>query len=285
MAKTEKAGQAAFKLGLIGDNIAQSKSPMLHRLTGLQLDLPITYDRLVPKERGQSFDALFDVAAAEGYRGINVTYPYKEHVTRRVSIADPLVRAIGAVNTVIFSDDGPQGHNTDYSGFVAAYRGVRDDVAPGIVCMIGTGGVGRAVAFGLLALKAQEIRLVDRDIDKAEALAADLRRAAPEIHVSVVASAEEAATGADGLINCTPVGMVGYDGTPLPRTAMTGAAWAFDAVYTPVDTQFLTGAAAEGLVVISGYELFFYQGVHASHIFTGRTLDHARLRADLLKGE
>lgn len=284
MTETAHTPPEPLKLGLIGDNIAHSKSPMLHRLTGDQLGLPITYDRLVPKDRGQSFAELFDVAAAQGYRGINVTYPYKEQAAKLVTVTDPLVLAIGAVNTVIFLRHGAQGHNTDYSGFVAAYSAVRGDASPGIVCMIGTGGVGRAVAFGLIAMKAKAIRLVDRDPAKAEALAADLRRAAPGTDISVIATAADAAQGADGLINCTPVGMVGYEGTPLPRAAMSGATWAFDAVYTPVDTQFLTDAAALGLVVISGYELFFYQGVHASQIFTGRTLDQARLRADLLKG-
>ena len=69
--------------------------------------------------------------------------------TGYVTIADPLVRAIGAVNTVVFAEDGPQGFNTDYSGFMAAYRAVFGDKPPGTVCLIGTGGVGKAVAFGL----------------------------------------------------------------------------------------------------------------------------------------
>ena len=92
---------------------------------------------------------------------------------------------------------------------------------------------------------------------------------------------EEGAAGASGLVNCTPVGMVGYDGTPLPRSLMAGASWAFDAVYTPVDTRFLQDAAAGGLTCISGYELFFYQGVDAWRIFSGRPVDEARLRAAL----
>jgi shikimate dehydrogenase len=60
---------------------------------------------------------------------------------------------------------------------------------------------------------------------------------------------------------------------------MQGAKWAFDAVYTPVETQFLQDARAAGLTVISGYELFFGQGVDAWDIFTGIPLDHAALRA------
>ena len=274
-----------LKLGLIGDNIARSRSPLLHRLAGAQNGVDVTYDRLVPRDRGETFAEVFEDCMDGGYRGINVTYPYKEVVTQGLRIDDPLVRAIGAVNTVIFEGDGPRGHNTDYSGFTAAYRRVRGQGETGPVLMIGTGGVGRAVAFGLIALGATDLRLVDRDAAKAEALAADLRRAAPGVEVSTGTDAVASAAGAAGLINCTPVGMVGYDGTPLRAAAMAGAAWAFDAVYTPADTQFLTDAAGAGVQVISGWELFFYQGVHAWAHFAGLPLDEDRLRHDLIHSE
>lgn len=273
------------QLGLIGDNIARSQAPRLHRLAGALCGLDVAYDRLVPKDMGADFDAVFAGCAARGFRGINITYPYKERAAAKVAIDDPLVRAIGAVNTVIFTPDGPKGFNTDYSGFVAGYRRVRGDAAPGPVCMIGAGGVGKAVAFGLIALGLRDFRIVERDLPKAEALAEALRAARPGLAVTVTADPAAAAQGAAGLINCTPVGMVGYEGTPLPAALMAGASWAFDAVYTPVDTRFLTDAAAEGLTIISGYELFFYQGVDAWDIFVGRPLDQTRLRAALAEPE
>lgn len=271
-------------LGLIGDNIAASQSPRLHRLAGAQNGRAVRYDSLIPRTLGLDFDALFARCAAGGYRGINVTYPYKEVVAGRVRIDDPLVAAIGACNTVLFDTGGPRGFNTDYSGFVAAYRRVRGDQPPGAVLMIGAGGVGRAVAFGLVALGASEVRIADRDPAKADALAEALRAARPGVSVVTGTDAAALAPGAQGLVNGTPVGMVGYKGTPLPAPLMAGAAWAFDAVYTPVDTQFLQDAAAAGLDIISGYELFIGQGVDAWAIFTGLPLDEDRLRADLAAG-
>ena len=268
-----------LKLGLIGDNISRSRSPMLHRLAGEQNAMVVQYDRLIPSAMGVDFDTVFDQCVGQGYRGINVTYPYKELAALKVTIPDPLVQAIGAVNTVLFEEAGPKGYNTDYSGFIEAYRGVRGDKSPGISCLIGTGGVGRALAFGLVTLGAPEIRLVDRDRVKAEALAADLRAAGAT--ACVFDSAEDAAQGASGLLNGTPVGMVGYGGTPLASRAMSGADWAFDAVYTPIDTLFLADAEAAGLDVISGYELFFYQGVHAWAHFADTPLDQAALRQSL----
>lgn len=275
----------AIKLGLIGDNITRSKSPRLHVTAGQLTGHDVTYDRLIPKDMGLGFDEVFEQARADGFRGINITYPYKEIVTAKVTVADPLVRAIGAVNTVVFDADGPKGFNTDYTGFMVAYRAVLGEANPGTVCLIGTGGVGKAVAFGLIGLNAKAIRCVDLDAAKADALAEALRALGSETRVETATDAGTAAKGADGIINCTPLGMVGIRGTALPGKAMQGAKWAFDAVYTPVETQFLQDAQAAGLTVISGYELFFGQGVDAWDIFTGIPLDHAALRAAIREDE
>lgn len=266
------------KLGLIGDNISRSKSPRLHRTAGELTGLEVTYDRLIPRDLGLGFDETFAQARTSGYRGINVTYPYKEVAARMVTVSDPRVAAIGAVNTVVFAPEGPQGFNTDYTGFKRAYRSMMGNEAPGVVCLIGTGGVGKAVAFGLLDLGASVIRCVDLDRAKAEALAQALGAVAGPTTIEVWTEAEAAASGAKGIVNCTPLGMVGIGGTPLPARAMPGATWAFDAVYTPVDTPFLTDAADAGLQIISGYELFFGQGIDAWDIFTGVTLDTVALR-------
>jgi shikimate dehydrogenase len=225
-----------LKLGLIGDNISRSKAPLLHQLAGKLMGLSVRYDRLIPKDLGRDFDGVFEHCVKEGYRGINVTYPYKERVVPKVRIDDPLVRGLAAVNTVVFASDGPTGHNTDYSGFMAAYRNGAGDAAPGPVCMIGAGGVGKAVAFGLVGLGLKELRLVERDLPKAEGLAAALKAEDQTLDITVTADPAEAAVGASGVINCTPVGMVGYGGTPLPRDLMTGASWAFDVV-TPPSTR------------------------------------------------
>lgn len=268
-------------LGLIGDNIGASRAPLLHRLAGAQHGIDVTYDRLVPREMGKPFDALFDHVAQAGYRGINVTYPYKEKAALRVRITDPLVQAMGAVNTVLFGKDQPEGFNTDYSGFLSAYRAARGDLAPGVVLLIGAGGVGRSLAFALAGLGAAELRIADLDSARARALANALRAGFPDLPITLGQSAADLAQGVEGVLNATPVGMVGHDGTPLPRNAMPARGWAFDAVYTPVNTAFLSDASAAGLTAISGYELFIGQGVDAWHLFAGLPLDETRLRADL----
>jgi len=268
-----------MRLGLIGGNIAASRAPYLHALAGKQAGIDVTYDLLTPAELGRDFDAVFAACMAGDYRGINITYPYKELAAAKVRVDDPSVRAIGAVNTVVFEADGPRGFNTDYSGFVAGYRTTFADMPTGPVFQIGAGGVGKAVAFGLLTLGTRDIRLLDRDGSRAAALADQLCAVAPDARIAVVDDPSDGVRGAAGLVNCTPVGMVGSEGTPLPPERMSGARWAFDAVYTPVDTQFLGDAAANGLKIMSGYELFFHQGIDCWKIFSGHAPDSETLRA------
>lgn len=276
---------ATIRLGLIGDNIARSQSPRLHVEAGRLAGLDVSYERLIPSDLGEDFDAVFRRCADEGYRGINITYPYKERVFSRLDVSDPQIAAIGACNTVLFDEGGQTGHNTDFTGFTNAFRASFGAVGPGRVAMIGAGGVGRAIAFALLRLGAQSLAIFDRDQTKAAALAAALAGCQTSLAVTVAADAQSALEAADGVINCTPFGMVGHPGSAVPKDALGGKSWAFDAVYTPVETTFLADAGDAGLKVMSGYELFFHQGIDAFHLFTGQTVDETALRAALADDE
>ena len=269
------------RLGLIGENIAASQAPRLHVLAGALCGIDVRYDLLVPSEIGLDFEALFVRCAHGAYRGINVTHPYKERAAARVEIGSLRMRVMGSVNLVRFEPDRQRGFNTDYSGFLSAWRAKFGTDSPGVVCQAGAGGAGKAIAFALAELGAEAIRLVDVDRARARALAKSLRAAYPALNAAACTSAEEAAAGARGIVNCSPVGMVGYRGTPIPRRFMRGAAWAFDAVYTPVDTQFLADASAAGLDTLSGFELFFHQGADGLELFLGEPVDPVRLRLAL----
>jgi shikimate dehydrogenase len=277
----DMSGAPTLKLGLIGDNIAASRAPDLHRIAGRLNNMDVQYDRLIPKELNQTFDQIFENCRDNGYQALNITYPYKEHVVSQVAINDPMVRAIAAVNTVVFDGTLSKAYNTDYTGFIAAYEQVRASAAPGVCCLVGTGGVGRALAFGLVKLGADEIRLFDRDNAKAQQLAYDLNALDPQTVVTAADDLDVATANCDGLLNGTPLGMVGYPGSAFEPKAIANAAWVFDAVYTPIETMFLQSAKAKGAQIISGYELFFFQGVHAWHHFTGLDVNTQKLRAAL----
>ncbi len=270
-------------LGLIGDNIATSKAPELHRVAGQMCGLSLTYELLVPRELKLEFDAVFDRARDQGYRGLNITFPYKDQVVRRLKIDDPSIRPIAACNTVLFGPPQPIGANTDYTGFIAAFRNSFAQDSPGIVAMAGSGGVGKAIGFALARLGAKALRLYDEDRPKAANLASAIVAVYPGFDVQIAVSIEQASEGADGLVNGTPLGMVGYGGSAFPKPVFKGQRWAFDAVYTPIDTPFLLDARQAGLTIMSGYELYFYQGVDAFRIFTGYEIDPTALRQTIGK--
>jgi shikimate dehydrogenase len=256
-----------IRLGLIGGNIRASRSPALHRECGRLHGLAVSYQLMIPAELGLSFDETFDRCRDLGLTGFNVTLPYKEVVLRRVTVADPVLARIGAVNTVCLRDGGAIGYNTDYTGFIAAYRN-RFSTEPGIVALIGSGGVGKAIGFALVELGATEIRVVDTSAEKAAGLALALTAAGARRAVAV-ADAGQAMRGADGAINCTPLGMEGYPGSPARDVDFKDLGWAFDAVYTPEFTPFRAQAQAAGVEFMSGWDLYFYQGIGAFQHFTG----------------
>lgn len=270
-----------IRLGLIGDNIAASKAPLLHKLAGGLCGLSVAYDLLQPADLGCAFEDVLRQCQGSGYRGLNITYPYKERVVGYLEVGDPVVRAIGACNTVLFDGARPRGYNTDYTGFVTAYRNGFGEAPPRCVALAGAGGVGRAIGFALATLGASELRLFDLEQWKSIALAEAIRSVHSHARIEVAATIEQAAKGADALVNGTPVGMVGIGGCPFPRGLIAGQRWAFDAVYTPVDTPFMLAARTAGLSTMSGYELFLYQGIDAFRHFTGRDIAEGSLREAL----
>jgi shikimate dehydrogenase len=245
---------SVIRLGLIGDNIALSKAPELHLTAARLCGIDVAYDLLAPKDRNLGFDAIFDGAGSEGYRGLNITYPYKEHAVGRLKAPDHSVRLTGSCNTVLFDPLGPAGANTDFTGFLSAYRNTFGTAEPGIVALAGCGGVGRAIAFALAQLGSRALRLYDAHPEKAVSVAVSLSANPPNLSVDVAGSIQHACESANGLVNCTPVGMFGKSGSAFPVKVIAGHDWAFDAVYTPIETEFLRDARAAGLSLMTGYE-------------------------------
>jgi len=209
----------------------------------------------------------------EGFVGVNVTHPFKPAAYRAVARTVSMPEGLTAVNTVVFSDAGWTGSNTDYSGFCRAYRaGFGTGASPGRVLIVGAGGVGKAIAFALQTLGADE--LVVHDVSPA-ATTTLLQEIGGCGLPARAAGADLAAEmrAADGVINATPVGMFQYPGSAFPLEGLHRQAWAFDAVYTPEDTEFLAACRARGIATLSGFKLFLYQGLDAWERFAGAPAD------------
>jgi shikimate dehydrogenase len=255
-------------LGLIGAPIASSAAPHMHQSAGAALGLRTHYQLIerVGAHRGD-LRAMLEGVRLLGFAGVNVTFPYEEAVVPLLDALAPGIDALGAVNTVVVGRDHRlTGHNTDSTGFARALGEVIGTDLGGPVALIGAGGVGRAIGFALAGMKVPEIRIVDRDAHKAEALAAAL---AGRASARVVSSTDAALDGAAGVINGTPVGMLPDTGCAVPLAALRPAMWVADVVYTPLWTPLLLAARERGCRVMTGRELCVFQACDAFRLFTG----------------
>jgi shikimate dehydrogenase len=200
-----------------------------------------------------------------GFAGVNVTFPYPEAVVPLLHELAPGAAAMGAVNTVVVRDSRLIGHNTDTTGFA---RAVAPLLAPtgNAVAVIGTGGVGKAIAFALAGLEVTDLRIFDSEPARAENLAALL---AGQGGARVALSVEDALDGATGLVNGTPVGMLPNRGMPVAAALLRENLWVADAVYSPLITPLLAAAQAKGARIMTGRELAIYQAADAFELFTG----------------
>ncbi|WP_106752521.1 shikimate dehydrogenase family protein [Pannonibacter carbonis] len=274
--------KTTWRLGLIGGNIRQSRSPALHIACALSLGGNASYDLLIPDEWDHDFIRMLSHCRDCGFDGVNVTYPFKELAAAMVPAGDPVVTAMGSSNTIHFSPEGPRAYNTDYSGFVSAFRSLWPGRRPGRVLMIGAGGVGRAIGFGLAELGAEMVALIDSDPAKSASLAEALSAQGKTNAFSIDGSALADLGGYDGVVNCTPLGMAGKPGSPLPEGVKGEPSWAFDAVYTPDHTTFRAQLEGLGADFLSGYELYFHQGIQAFEIFTGQPVRRTDWLRDVL---
>lgn len=256
---------------LFGKNITRSKSPYFHNELAKHLNINFSY-QLNSIDSGDIEEFKSQVAAQFGseIQSANVTYPFKEIAIEIANKLDNSAQRVQAANTLVKKDGQIIAYNTDYSGFIQAYKNSRIEV-PGRVVLVGCGGVGKAVAMSLVDLGASELILFDMDNQKAQTLADQLANEGLQVTVANSELLESYVKAANGLVNCTPVGHYSMPGTPIPESWIGSQNWVFDAVYTPVDTQFLLAAKEKNVSIISGFELFFYQATDAFSLFTNTT--------------
>ena len=270
----------AVLAALIGKGIQASRTPALHEGEGAHQGLRLVY-RLLDLDRiGVGVEALEElITGAErlGFAGLNITYPCKQAVIPLLHELSPDARALGAVNTVVLKDGKRIGHNTDCSGFAEGFRRGLPAVKRDRVVQLGAGGAGAAVAHALLSEGIGQLTVSDTEAVRAEALVADLNThfGAGRAVACTDLAAEVAA--ADGLVNCTPVGMAKLPGTPLPVALLRPALWVAEIVYFPLETELLRAARAIGCRTLDGGGMAVFQAVGAFRLFTGIAPDAERM--------
>jgi len=262
---------------VIGDPIAQSKSPAIHNywLDGLGLDAEYHRAHVAPADLAAY---LQDRREDSDWRGCNVTMPHKQAVIPLLDRLDPLAARIGAVNTVVRDGDGTlTGLNTDVPGFTEPLAAELDQ--PHYFRMarvLGSGGAARAIVAALAAHGVM-IVLAARDPAKARALLDELDPG-KEHHVAPLAHFADATDFAfddrehclDLVVNASPLGMTGQPPLRFDLSHAPPGSIFYDIVTSPLDTDFLKAARASGFRTVDGLAMLIGQAAVAFEQFFGQ---------------
>jgi len=241
--------------GILGWPVGHSKSPRLHNhwlglhgIDGAYVPLPIAPEHLADAVR---------LLPHLGFVGANVTVPHKEAVLDLVDTVAPLAARIGAANMLVVGTDGRiTGSNTDAAGFLLNLKEIRAQPAAGPVVILGAGGAARAACAALLEEGVPEIRLVNRSLERAGQLAADL--GGPIVPIDWKGR-EAALDGAVLLVNSTSLGMTGQPPLEISLDRLSVEALVNDMVYAPLETGLLAAARARGNPVADGIGMLLHQ--------------------------
>lgn len=245
--------------GVLGNPIAQSKSPGLHRhwlrkygLLGDYVPLHVTEENL---------ETVVRAMPKMGFVGANVTLPHKIAVMQFADKITDRATLIGAANTLTFKDDGKIiADNTDGYGFMANLKQNAPDWDPtsGPAVLLGAGGAARAIIVALADAGVTEILLTNRTRTKADALRAEF---GTRIRVVDWVQAGNILEGAATVINSTSLGMTGNAALRIPLDGLTKGTLVTDIVYSPLRTRLLEEAEAAGCTVVDGLGMLLHQGV------------------------
>jgi shikimate dehydrogenase len=243
--------------GVMGWPIAHSRSPLIHGhwlaqlgLRGAYVPLPVNPVRLPEALTGLS---------ALGFAGCNLTLPHKVQALDCISQLDDVSRQIGAVNTVVVQPDGSlRGTNTDAFGYMQSLHEAQPawQAKQGPAVVLGAGGAARAVVWALADAGVNDIRLLNRSLDKAQAMATAFGSPVKALPWS---DRHAALTDANLLVNTTTQGMQGQDPLDIALDALPVHAVVSDIVYAPLHTDLLLRAQARGNPTVGGLGMLLHQ--------------------------
>lgn len=277
-----RAQKDQILLGLIGENIAPSRTPYMHMREAALQELNVRYDLFDISALGIKVDDLSrlmnDIEEA-GYAGVNVTHPCKQAIIPLLHELSPEAKILRAVNTVLFKNGRRVGHNTDWSGFYESFKRRLQGVDMTHALQIGAGGAGSAVAYALLRLGLSKLSVFDNDYSRAQALAEHYKPLFPAASIEAADTIEEVIKSATGLVNCTPMGMASYPGLPLPSGFLRANQWVSEIVYFPLETALIKAARAIGCKTSDGSGMAVFQAVAAFRLFMNQEPDAERMMA------
>lgn len=258
---------------VIGDPIAQSKSPAIHGLWLQALDIKSEY-KATHVHTSELGEFLNTRRSDPDWRGCNVTMPHKQAVIPLLDRLDPLARTVGAVNTIVPEDGQLVGYNTDVPGFLEPLRAELDKTHYfRMARILGTGGAARAIIKGL-ADEGLVIVLAGRNPEKARSLLDELAPTG-EHHAADIAHFADPTDFAfddregclDLIVNASSLGMTGQPSLAFDMSHAPPGSIVYDIVTSPLDTAFLQSARMAGFRTIDGLSMLIGQADHAFRRF------------------
>lgn len=249
-------------------------SPVIHNTLSQSMGINMAYVPFHVKD-GQ-LEAAVKGAYGLNILGMNVTVPYKSDVVAQLAEIDPLAEKIGAVNTLVRTEGGYKGYNTDMTGLLRAMKSDGINIEGEEVIILGAGGVGRAVAFLCAANGADKVYLLNRNVEKADSVAAEVNKALATEHVEPMALSDyqKLLRGAENryvVIQCTSVGL-----SPNVNDVVIADGdfyhyirFGYDLIYSPRETQFMKYVTDNGGMAFNGLKMLLYQALDAFELWNG----------------
>ena len=267
--------------GVIGTNVAHSKSPVLHRHWLRRHGLPGDYIPLQVAEGDLA--QVVRALPRMGFVGANVTIPHKVSVMDHADQISDRAILIGAANMLTFRSDGSiYADNTDGYGFLAALRQGAPHWQPsdGPAAVLGAGGAARAIINALIEAGVQDILLANRTRTNADALKASF---GSKVHVYDWVQAGNMIEEATLLVNTSSLGMTGAAEFRVPLDGLRPEMTVMDLVYMPLRTRLLLEAQAAGCTTVDGLGMLLHQAVPAFERWFGeRPVVDEAIRAAVL---
>lgn len=267
--------------GLIGNPVEHTLSPMIHNTLAGMLGHNMVYVPFLV-EPGRIADAVSGAFALH-LLGLNVTVPYKSEVIESLREIDALARNIGAVNTLVRTEGGYKGYNTDMEGLYRAMAGEGIRIEGEQIILLGAGGAARAVAYLCAVKGADRVYMLNRTFHKAQTVASEVNASVGRdvIVPMALSSYGEIPEGQYLAIQGTSVGLAPHvDDVVMEEERFydkihTG----FDLIYSPWETRFMKMTRAHGGRAYNGLKMLLYQGIIAYELWNNVHVSEADAQA------
>lgn len=257
-------------LFVVGNPLSHSLSPAMHGSVIARRRLPLRYVGIeVPPER---FDDFLGLVRSANFLGGNVTIPYKQLAAERADVRSEAVTVCGAANVLSVEAGRLKADNTDGDGFLDAAEGAGWGRRFPRVVLLGAGGAARGIGLALLKAGTRRLAILNRDAGRAVRVADDLSARFPSASVEAgsidPASMLHAFKGADLVVQCTSVGLVG-EWKEFPIKAVEKTTCFADIVYVPGGTPLVRTLRARGIRAMDGLPMLAFQAARSFGIWTG----------------